>query len=281
MQIHGKNVVLTGASMGIGVTIAKALAKKGANLALIARSKDKLETLQEELRPVCDRVICIPADLSDKDVLFSLSKRVDAEFGPVDILINNAGIAETAAFETLSEQEIEYINTLNLTAPMILCHAFLKGMLQRRSGHIVNVASLGGMTSVAYQETYCATKHGLVGFSRSLRASLKIRNASVGVSLVCPGFISEAGMHHDNKSNYGLTTPQLAGELPPQAVADGIISAIENDTAEVIVNKTPVRALIALSVLSPRLSEWLSNRFQLHDFYEDLANLKGRGAKQK
>jgi short-subunit dehydrogenase len=131
-------------------------------------------------------------------------------------------------------------------------------MRERGAGHIVNMASVAGFGAAAFGETYGATKAGLLGFTRSLRASLKTVGSPVSASVVCPSFVDQAGMFADLKNTHALEAPPILGTCTPQAVADAVLRVIDRDVPELFVGERPLRFMFAGAVLFPRLLEWLS-----------------------
>ncbi|MFN8454008.1 MAG: SDR family NAD(P)-dependent oxidoreductase [Anaerolineae bacterium] len=197
-NLQGKNALLTGGSRGIGPAIAQALARKGVNLALVARSAEQLAAVAQEVSLRGVRAVPIPADISDPAARSALLTRAEAELGPLDLLINNAAIEQVSPFVRQETQDIGRIIETNLTAPMVLTRLVLPGMLQRGRGHIVNIASIAGKKAPPYNAVYGATKAGLIEWTGGLRGELE--GTGVSASVVCPGFIAEAVMFVDHYS---------------------------------------------------------------------------------
>ncbi|MEX0750945.1 MAG: SDR family NAD(P)-dependent oxidoreductase [Dehalococcoidia bacterium] len=248
-DLRGKNAIVTGASRGLGVYIAKALAERGVNLALVARSADKLE----DTRRICEasgvRVITIAADVTSVEDQHRLVATAEREFGSTDILINNAGIEIVCAFNDLKPGQIEDIIRTNLISAIRLTKLVLPSMLSRKSGAIVQVASMAGKSPIPYNTIYATTKAGLVNFAGSLHSELD--GTGVVSSVVCPGFVADAGMWADHAA-MGATLPRTLGTVSPQKVAAGVIKAIAGHP-EVIVASGPMRPLLALGDLMPGL----------------------------
>ncbi|MEY4576024.1 MAG: hypothetical protein RL701_727 [Pseudomonadota bacterium] len=250
--------VVTGASRGIGPILAETLARRGTHLVLAARNAAELETVAERLRQLGVRVLAVPTDVAVPEQRATLVARALAEFGRIDLLVNNAGLEQVEFFERMTEAQTDRHLTVNLTAPIQLTRLVLPGMLERETGHIVNIASVAGFGAAAFGETYGATKAGLVGFTRSLRASLKTLDRKVSASVVCPGFIASAGMFADMQAAHAVKAPPIMGTCTPQAVADAMITAIERDEPDCFVGKRPLRLFFAVGLLFPRLIERLS-----------------------
>ena len=276
-DLAGRVAILTGASRGIGVLIARQLAARGVHLALAARDAAALEALRDELVASGARAIAVPTDVSDPAALAALVAATEEQLGPVDLLVNNAGIENAAAFEVLEPSEIDRFLAVNLAGPLHLARLVLPGMLARDRGHIVNVASLAGLGPTAFGECYAATKHGLVGFTRSLRASSQASGSAVSASAVCPGFVRDVGMYHQMREDGGRAAPAILGTCSPDAVARGVVRAIERDLPDVIVNPGPMRLFFAIQATLPRFFEWVLLRIGAHGVFASTAEARGQG----
>lgn len=253
-QLEDKCILLTGASRGVGVFIAKALAERGARLALVARSRDLLQNLANELGLKDENVCVVGADLTDDRDRRRVVDRVLDVFGKIDILINNAGLEAEGAFLDLSIPDIRNAVELNFMAPMALTHLILPHMLENKSGHIVNISSIGGKAGAPYDATYCGTKAGLAEWTRGLR--IEMDGKGVYFSTIFPGFVTEVGMF----ARFNMKTPWVIGACTPKQVAAAVVTAILKKKREMIVNSQPLRPLFALSALFPRLGDWLMHR---------------------
>ena len=270
-NLKGRTAILTGASKGIGVYVARALAKQGMNLVLAARSASALEEVRKAVERLGVRAIAVPTDVGDRSALESLVERSRSEFGAIDVLVNNAGIELILAYHKLTPEEIEQIVNVNLVAPMHLTWLVLPGMLERGQGHIINMSSLAGKAGPACNEAYGATKAGLIGFTQSLRATY--RDSGVSASVVCPGYVEE-GMYAKTKEEFGLEAPRRLGVSKPGAVASGVIRAIKKDLPEVIVNPRPIRPLLMINAVSPSLGEWIVERIGAAAVFRKVAELR-------
>ena len=261
MQIRGTTGILTGASRGLGLYIAEALARKGANLALAARSAEDLEITAKKLRGFGVDVITVPTDVTKKSDLRTLVKRTTDELGPIDLLVNNAGIEGMVPFGEMEISHIEQILTTNLVALELLTRLVVPGMTERRRGHIVNIASMAGKSAVPYNTVYSSSKHGVIGFSWSLRAELRPHN--VGVSAVCPGFVSEAGMFTEWRKE---DPPKMTKAVTPESVADATIKAIEKNRAEVSVIAGAGKVVDIVNAISPDLGSYIQKKSGLYGY---------------
>ncbi|MEH1904276.1 MAG: SDR family NAD(P)-dependent oxidoreductase [Nostoc sp.] len=237
--IAGQTVVLTGASRGIGVFIARALAKEKATIVGVSRSAEGLDQVSAEVKALGGRWLGIKHDLSQLEDLPNLVQQINQFAGPIDILINNAGIEIYRKFQDYSTAELQSILTINLLSGMELSRLVLPKMLDQRRGHIVNIASLAGKKGNPYNSVYSASKAGLLMWTDALRQELA--DTGVGISAICPGYVSGQGMIADT----GVPIPKLAGASQADDVAKAVIRAIKQNQAEVIVNQDPITASIS------------------------------------
>jgi uncharacterized protein len=204
MQIAGSNVLITGATGGIGQAIARALAARGAKLMLTGRRIDVLEPLAQQLDARTAAV-----DLSQPAEL----ERLVRDAGEVDILVANAALPASGALDSFTVQEIDRALDVNLRAPIVLAHALLPQMVARGRGHLLFMSSLAGKAATPGTALYNASKFGLRGFASALRAD--VRTTGVGVSAVFPGFIRDAGMF----AEADVKLPPGVGTRTPEDVA--------------------------------------------------------------
>jgi len=252
-DIRGANAILTGASRGIGTYIARTLASRGVNLALAARSADKLEETRRACETFGVKVVCVPTDVSDRFDLQRLYDTAVRELGPVDIVINNAGIEQIGTLASYTFDEIDAIIRTNLNAPIWLSKIAVTDMVARRRGAIVHISSMAGKGPAPFNAIYSATKHGLQGFTASM--NLELDGTGVTMSTVNPGFVASAGMWADR----GGKAPRWMREVSPQKVADAVLKAIEGHP-EVLVTPGPIRPLLALNELFPRMGKSVVKR---------------------
>jgi short-subunit dehydrogenase len=247
-SIAGKTVLLTGASGGIGVFIARALAKEKATVIGIARSQEKLDQIRAEVEFAGGKSITIPFDISRVEELPSLLQQVNEVAGPIDILINNAAIEKYRPFQNYSFKDIQSILVTNLMAGMELTRLILPSMLERNSGHIVNIASGSGKKGAPYNSIYSASKAGLIMWTDAVRQELTSTN--VGITVVCPGY-TKAGMF----LKFGLPAPKLARVSEPKAVAIAVVEAIKQNKAEVMLDGVLTRLLFSNIQLFPEFGD--------------------------
>jgi short-subunit dehydrogenase len=265
-NLKGKNALITGGSRGLGPVIAEALAGKGVNIALAARSEEELNKVADTLSSCPIRTVAIPTDITDEASLLNLVDKTLEAFGTIDILVNNAGIEWVSRYVSLSPEHIRRIIKTNLTGPMILTRLVLPHMLKRESGHIVTMSSLGGKKGSPYSATYAATKAGLVEWTSSLRQELK--GTGVGASVICPGFVSDVGMF----AVYNKRAPKIVGETTPEKVARAVIRAIEKDIQEIIVSPGAIIVMKLLDAIHPGIISTFLRYTGVYDFYRGQAD---------
>lgn len=237
-QLNGKVALVTGAAMGMGKKITEFLLAEGCRLAMVDINPDALEEARQSLasKGTCHAFTC---DIADRDQVQKLVASVDGTLGPVNILVNNAGIVRAAPLMMLDDGDIERMIRINLTAQFWTCKAFLPGMQQAGAGHIVNMASAGGLLALPSLTAYCASKFGVVGFSEALRQELKRERIPIGVTCVCPNTVN-TGMFE------GAQTVPGTRMLRPEDVAVQVVRAIRRNQAMVGVPSFPVKILTPL-----------------------------------
>ncbi|HSG82536.1 MAG TPA: SDR family NAD(P)-dependent oxidoreductase [Gemmatimonadota bacterium] len=257
-EVANRTAIITGGSRGLGPHVARALAGAGMKLILAARSREELEGVAAGLRDGGAEAIAVPTDVTEHEALEALAAEAHARFGAIDVLVNNAGAVTAFPYEGLSGADIERVVGLNLTSAMVLARLVLPGMLERGRGHIVNMSSLAGLFGAPYDGVYGATKAGLIGFSQSLRA--EFRQRGVSASVICPGYVRQAGIYAEASRFTGVSAPWLVGTTSPEAVARAVVKAIRRDLPLVNVSPSPVRPLAALARISPGFTEWFLHR---------------------
>jgi short-subunit dehydrogenase len=273
-NLQDRVAIVTGASRGLGTYIAKELAGAGCHLVLAARTAPALEGLAEEIRAMGRRALPVACDVADADSRRSLVSAATAEFGRVDILVNNAGIEVTAHFEDQEDEELDRIIRVNLIAAMQLTRLVLPGMLERKRGHIVNIASLAGKVPVPYSSPYAASKAGLIAFTEGIR--MEFRKRGVSASAICPGFVAEAGMYADWEKKTGAKASLLAGTVKPERVARDVVKAIRKDRPEMLEFWIPARPTAALAEIMPGTFERVYPIFGVQKTFGQLADARRR-----
>ena len=215
--------VVTGAARGIGRQVALTLAERG--YAVAANDLGVPEKTLEELERIGADILSIPGDVSDEGTVRRMAGAVMDRFGRVDVLVNNAGISLIAPAEETTLADWRRVIEVNLTGPFLMCREFGKEMLGRGSGSIVNISSVAGLLGVADRAAYNASKHGLVGLTRTLAAEWGGRG--VRVNAVCPGWV-KTEMDVEDRAGGGYTDADIEGRVPmgrfarPEDVAQAV-----------------------------------------------------------
>jgi short-subunit dehydrogenase len=256
-DLAGRTALITGAAGGLGRHLVRALEAEGMEIVVSGRDPAKLDGLGARV---------ITADLANRDDVHRLAR----EAGEIDVLVNNAGVELTKRFGDLTDDDVDGMVAVNLVAPMLLARDLVGGMVERGRGHVVFIASMSGKVGVSCNEPYAATKAGLIGLTRSLRA--EFRDSPVGFSVVSPGFIADTGMWERTSE----PAPRMAGEADPEDVVAATVRAIRRDIGDVSVNGTPIRPLLAASTLVPGLIERATWRLGPNALFEREAARQAR-----
>ncbi|MGI9566351.1 MAG: SDR family oxidoreductase [Nitrosopumilus sp.] len=230
MGFKNKVVLITGASSGIGRETAKEFAKLGANIVLVARGKDKLEQTANELKKYQVSTLVCQCDVSNKDQVEEMRKTVLEKFDSIDILVNNAGFAIYGSVSDLSIDEIKSQMETNYFGMIYCVKNFLPLMLKKRSGHIVNIASVAASFGLPGIASYCASKFAMLGFSEGLKHELK--DTGVGITVVSPIMVRTEFFDHPSFEKMPKYSPAL---LNPKTVAKAIVKAANSPRLEIIV----------------------------------------------
>ena len=272
-NLQGGTVLVTGASGGLGTHIARRLAKEGMNVAVSGRREDALAQVVDELEALGVKASAVPADLCDLSTIDSLADGVEAALGPIDVLVNNAGLESVGAFTAYTSEELSSMVNVNLTAPLLLTHRLVPDMLERGRGHVVFISSMAGKIGPAFSEPYAATKAGLIGLTQSLRA--EYLDQPVGFSVVCPGFIAGDGMY-ERMVKEGHRSNRMMGETTTEKISDAVVRAIREDKAEMIESGAPVRPMLAVAQIAPGLVERVAPKFGITELFRKVAVARGR-----
>jgi 3-oxoacyl-[acyl-carrier protein] reductase len=226
----GKIALITGASRGIGLAIARSLAGLGAKVALCARDPKRLEAAAAGLKQAGASVVAIPADVRGANEIADLVRETEQSLGPIEILVNNAGIGYFAPVQEASEANWDAVLDTNLKAVFLLSKAVAPGMIQRRGGHIINIGSLSGKSAFAGGAIYCASKWGLLGLTQCMAEDL--RPHGVRVSAVLPGSVATDFSPHTGKD----TSKMLQPEDVAHAVESIVTQAPQSFISEVLIH---------------------------------------------
>ena len=244
MDFKNKVVLITGASSGIGKQTAVEFAKLGSNIILVARRKDKLEQVENELKQFNVTTLICPCDVSKKDQVEKMSKIVLEKFNSIDILVNNAGFAIYGSVYDLSVNDIESQMETNYFGMVYCTKNFLPLMLEKKSGHIVNVASVAASFGLPGIASYCASKFAMLGFSEGLKHELN--GTGVGITVVSPIMVKTDFFDHPSFEKMPKYSPT---SLSAKTVAKAIVKASSSSRLEII---TP-------SIV--RIAVWLKHTF--------------------
>ncbi len=244
-ELRGKTVVITGAASGIGRAMAEAFAAEGARLVLADIERGALEETAGALRATGASVLAVPTDVSNPEQVRALADRAVAEFGRVDVVCNNAGVALSGSIWEHSLKDWEWLLGVNLWGVIHGIRTFVPLMLaQGGEGHIVNTGSVAGLTSGPFMGIYNVSKHGVVTLSETLHKELGVMDSPVKVSVLCPGFVStrilDAERNRPAHLQNAVRTERhptfeemahaaIAAGLPPSEAAARVVDAVKQE----------------------------------------------------
>lgn len=257
-MVKDKVAIVTGASSGIGAASARLLAQEGYRVALVARRRDRLQQLREEILSLGGHAVAIPADLSQLAAIESMVSRVMHEYGAVDLLLNNAGFGRTKWLEDLDPQaDIEMQIRVNLLGVIQTTHAVLPHMIERRRGHIINMGSQSSFIGTPTYSVYAASKFGLRGFSEALRREVGIYG--IFVSMLYPAAVrTEFAEHMGAQRKTGIQTPARLS-LAPEDVARKVLQLTKRPRPALLL-PSYYRVVLWLNAAMPRLVDWIIER---------------------
>lgn len=238
MDIAGECAIVTGGSSGIGKAIAEQLARRGANVFLVARREEMLRTAIGELEAGAgdkrQRFGCFSADVADRAAVEEAVKRAEAECGPVNVLVNSAGVSNPGYVEKLTIASMEAEIRVNYLGTVYTTKQVIDGMMERRSGWILNISSLAGLKGIFGYTGYCGSKFAIVGFSEALRSEL--RPYKVTVSVLCPPDVDTPMLEEENKVKplETLKISEGAKVMKPGEVARSAVEGMEKGSFIII-----------------------------------------------
>jgi 3-hydroxybutyrate dehydrogenase len=187
MRLEGKRAVITGGGRGIGAEVARALAREGAAVALCSRTASEVESVASELVAAGYQAIALTCDVAEPAQVTAATEAARERLGGVDILINNAGFAPSAPLRSVTLEEWERVFAVNMTGTFLFTKALLPAMIEAGWGRVVNVASIAGKVGHPYIAAYAASKHAVIGFTRSV--AMEVAAHGVTVNAICPGYV--------------------------------------------------------------------------------------------
>lgn len=192
--LEGRVAVVTGASSGIGLSVSKALAQRGMSIVMASQNAERLARAEAEVVSISDRtkVLAVQTDVEKKEDVERLAARTIEHFGEVHVLVNNAGVFAPGYSWEISDEDWQWVFGVNFWGALHGLQAFVPHLMEREEAHIVNVSSAGGLMTAPCHGPYTASKHAMVGLSKGLRAEFAMKQANIGVTLVCPGGVSTA-----------------------------------------------------------------------------------------
>jgi short-subunit dehydrogenase len=262
-QLRGRTALITGAAGGLGHYIARSLAAEGVNLVLSDLPSASVDDLVAELTPRGVRVEWVPSDLTDTEAIADFARTAEEPLGPIDILVNNAGVEFGKSFLDQTRDELEKTTAINLLAVMELTRVMLPGMLDRSSGHVVNIASAAGKIASPYLASYSASKHGVVGFTHSLRAELG--SEPVGFTVICPIFITKVGMY-GRLEHLIPDPPREMSTRPPEDVGEAVVEGIRKNRAQIIVADRATKAISVLYAAAPKVFAKVAHSSRIREY---------------
>lgn len=211
--------LITGATEGIGRAIAHAMGRAGYAIGVCARTPSRLRTLLDELTTAGIKAVAFPGDVGVEYDVSRVTAEITAAIGPIDVLVNNAGIAPFKRFDELTLEEWDACMATNVRSLYLMTRAVLPGMRERKSGSIVNIVSLAGKNGFVGGSVYAASKHAALGFSKSLM--LEVRKDNIRVIAICPGSVDTPMMRQD-----GAPRADASKILQPEDVAQTVLAAL-------------------------------------------------------
>jgi NADP-dependent 3-hydroxy acid dehydrogenase YdfG len=242
LSFHDKVAVITGAGSGIGQALAVALAKEGAKLALSDINPQNIAATAQQCQSLGATVRHYTLDCGSKDAIFTHAAEVVKDFGTVNLVINNAGVAVNASVKEITDDDFHWLMNINFWGMVHGTRAFLPHVLASGDGHIVNISSIFGMIGVPKQSAYNASKFAIRGFTEALRQEMILEKAKVGVSCVHPGGvktnIARAARKGPSDAHRDIATPfEKFAKTTPEKAAQVILKGIKKNKGRILVGR--------------------------------------------
>ena len=255
-SLHGKVVLITGASSGFGEDAARLFAQEGCHVVLAARRRERLQSIVTEIQAAGGDAFAIPVDVNEGDEISAMVQSILDRYGRIDILFNNAGFGTLNWFENLKpERHIETLVRVNLTGTMLVTHAVLPGMLKRRGGHIINMSSVAGLIASPLIAPYVASKYGVRAFTDALRR--EVSPFGIKVSGIYPGpATTEFGKHLDRSSSREKINRPVFAHMSSHYVARQVVEIAKRPRRSLVIPWW-FRVLTTFDTLFPVAVDWI------------------------
>jgi len=258
-DLHGKTVLVTGGSRGLGLVLAREFAANGARVAICARDEQELQTASEDLQNRGAEVAAIKCDVTNMSEVEDMVRRVRERFGKIDVLVNNAGTIQVGPLEVMKREDFEHTMRAHFWGPLNTILAVLPEMRERGDGRIVNISSIGGKIAVPHLVPYSASKFALVGLSKGLNAEL--RKDGIVVTTVCPGLMRTGsprnanfkGKHRDEYAWFSISDSLPVTSIKAERAARQIVDACKQGRAELVIT-IQAKMAVTFDALFPELS---------------------------
>ena len=252
--------IVTGASSGIGWHIARQFARKGHSVVLGARRQDRLEELARHCRQEGAAALVVPTDVADRSQVFALVDAAVDEFGRLDVMVNNAGYGLYSAVADIDDNDMRHMMDVNFHGLLAGCQAAARVMIPQGRGHIFNISSVLGKRGSPMHGAYCASKHAVNGLSDSLRVELA--PCGVRVTCVCPGMTeTDFFVKYPGGEQASSAFATLRTRMSPEKVARKVVAAEGRNVPEMVLTAGG-KTLVAIASLSPRLADWMMERYR-------------------
>lgn len=258
-DLTGRLALVTGGSRGLGLVIARELAIRGARVAICARDEDELQRARLDLDQRGADVMALPCDLTDPNQIHEMLDRLREAWGPIDVLVNNAGVIQVGPMEAMTREDYEAAMKVHFWGPFEMIQGVLPDMQQRGFGRIINITSIGGRISLPHLLPYCASKFAMVGLSQGLRARLTREN--IYVTTVCPGLMRTGsprnalvrGNHRKEYAWFSIADSLPGLSMAAERAARLVVDACQSGQAELVM-PFPTAFLLKLHALMPATS---------------------------